>query len=251
MKHLLLALVSSSFAACIAPNLEVTPHIGTSKLTGDFAVAAGDVTATTGIDDIGLDSRETTPSVRIDAKWGSPHLSVSLEQTKYSGSGATTVDLSKGSTTIPAGTNVDSDLDLTYGNAIITFDFLPTDMFELGIGLGVEAAKLKTELVATSLNRTIATDESVPIPVVAVRAGLDLGAFAFDGTLAAIKIDYSGDELEFYDLDLRARWAAFEHAHFLLGYRRWDVNLDYEDASDNVKLDVVSAGPYFGVVIAF
>jgi|JI10StandDraft_1071094.scaffolds.fasta_scaffold33753_5 hypothetical protein len=251
MKHLLLVLALLPFAACAAPNLEVTPHFGSSKLSGDFAVAAGSVSATTGIDDIGLDGSESTPGVRIDAKWGSPHLSVSVEQTKYSGSGATTVNLSQGSTTIPAGTDVESDLDLTYGNALITFDFLPTDMFELGIGLGVEAAKLDTEIKATTLGQSISTDESVPIPVIAARAGLNLGAFSIDGTIAAIKIDYSGDNLEFYDLDLRARWAAFEHAHFLVGYRRWDVNLDYEDGSDNVKLDVVSAGPYFGVAIAF
>lgn len=251
MKHLLIVLALLPFAACAAPQLEITPHFGTSKLSGDVAVSTGSVAATTGIDDIGLDGSESTPGVRVDAKWGSPHLSVSLEQTKYSGSGATTVDLTQGSTTIPAGTNVDSDFDLTYGNALITFDFLPTDMFELGIGLGVEAAKLKTELNATTLNRSISTDESVPIPVLAARAGVNFGKFSIDGTISGIKIDYSGDNLEFYDLDLRARWQAFEHAHFLVGYRRWDVNLDYEDGSDNVKLDVVSAGPYFGVVIAF
>lgn len=251
MKLQLLALVFLPCAACFAPSLEVTPHYGSSKLTGDFAIANGSVSAATGVDDIGLGDREGTPGARVDLKWGSPHLSIDVEQTKYSGSGQTTVDLSQGGTTIPANTNVDSNLDLTYGNALITFDLLPTDMFELGIGLGVEAAHLKTEVDAPSLNRNISTDETVPIPVLALRAGVTLGAFTVDGTICGVKLNYSGDDLRFYDLDLRARWAAFEHVHFMIGYRRWDVNLDYEDGSDNVQLDVVSAGPYFGITAAF
>lgn len=252
MKNLvLLALAFLPLAACGAPQFAVTPEYGLTKFEGDFAISNGTVGATTSLESIGLDDREGTFGARADLKWGSPHLSVSASKLSTSGSGRTTVTLSQGTTTIPLGTDVDSDLDLTQANAIVTFDLVPTDTVEFGLGLGVEAAKLKTEIAATGLGASIDTDESVPIPVVAARFGLDLGPFVFDALLAGIKIDYSGDELTFYDLDARATWQATDHVHLLLGYKRWDVDLEYEDSGDNAVLDTVASGPYVGLTIAF
>lgn len=251
MKHLFLALVLLPFAACGAPQFSVTPQYGTTQFDGDFAISNGTLSGSTSLESIGLDDREGTPGARLDLKWGSPHLSIEASKVSTSGSGTTTVELSQGGNTIPIGTNVDSDLDLTQGNAIITFDLFPGDTVELGIGLGVEAAKLETEIAATGLGVAISTDESVPIPVVAARVGVDVGPLAFEALLAGVKINYSGDELTFFDLDARATWRAWEHVHVLLGYKRWDVDLEYEDGGDNAKLDMVADGPYVGVTIAF
>lgn len=251
MKLRLALFASFLLTACSVPRFEATPSYGFSKLSGDFAIATGSISSTNDVKDIGLGDREGAPGARVDLQWGSPHLSVEVVQTNSEGSGTTTADLTQGSTTISAGTDVDSKVDLTYGNAIVTFDFVPSDAVEVGLGFGLEAASVQTKVKPTGLGAGIDTDESAPVPVVALRAGVDLGPISVDGLLSGIQIDYGGDSLTFYDLDLRARWEMYDHAHLLVGYRYWKVDLDYEDGADNVKLDVTSSGPYFGLVIAF
>ncbi|MBI5363725.1 MAG: hypothetical protein HZA53_11140 [Planctomycetes bacterium] len=251
MKHGLLLTVSLALTACSAPRIEATPEYGKMRMSGEFAIATAGVASTNDLKDLGLDDEEGTPGARVDLKWGLPHLSFSVSKFDTSGSGTTTADLSQGAVTIPAGTNVDSDVELIYGNAILTFDFVPGDTVEVGLGFGVEAASLQTSVKPSAGGAGVDTDESVPIPVLALRAGVDLGSFQVDGLLTGIKAGYSGDDLTFYDLDLRARWEVFDHAHLLLGYKRWTVDLEYDDGADNVALDVTADGPYLGFVLAF
>lgn len=251
MKHGLLLTVFLALSACSAPRFEATPSYGELALSGNLAVAAGGISGTNDLEDLGLDDEEGAPGARVDLKWGSPHLSIAVSTFDTSGTGTTTADLSQGAVTIPAGTNVDSDVELTYGNAIVTFDLVPTDWIEVGLGFGVEAASVKTSVEPSAGGSGVDTDESVPIPVLALRAGLDFGPIQVDGLIAGIEASYSGDSLSFYDLDLRARWEVFEHAHLLVGYKRWKVDLEYEDGGDEIELDITAEGPYIGLAIAF
>lgn len=251
MKHILLGSPLLLVAACAAPQFEATPHYGLAQLSGDFAIATGGITGTNDVEDLGIDDDEGAPGMRVDLRWGSPHLSVAVSDTSWSGTGTTTAELSQGAVTIPAGSNVETDVDLTCGNAIVTFDFVPSDVVEVGLGFGLEAASVQTRVRQVGLGVGIDTDEEVPIPVVALRAGVDLGPVSVDGLLAGISIDYSGDSLTFYDLDLRGRWEMWDHAHLIVGYKRWVVDLEYEDGAENVELDVTADGPYFGIAIAF
>lgn len=236
---------------CAAPSVEVTPRYGFAELSGDFAVSSGSISGTTSMEDLDLDDQEELVGVRADLKFGMPHLSVVIAGMSAEGTGTTTVDLTQSGTTIPAGANVDSELDLTYGNAIVTFDFLPTDAVELGLGFGLETVGIETSVRETGTGARIEVDETVPIPVVALRAGAAFGPFEVDGTIAGISYAYSGDSIDFFDLDLRARWKVFDYAHLVVGYTRVDVDLEYEDGSDDVLLDVVAEGPYLGVAFAF
>lgn len=251
LRSLCFALPLLSLVACSAPGIEATPFYGFSKFDGDFAISNGAITASTSMDSIGLDDREGLPGARVDFKWGSPHLSAQLATTSTSGDGTTDTQLTQGGVTINSGAAVDSDLDLTYGNAVVTFDFVPTDAVEVGIGLGVAYADVQTKIVETGTANQVESDESVPIPVLALRAGVDLGPFAADLLLTGIDVSYSGDDLQYYELDLRARWKMFDHAHLLAGWKRWSVDLEYEDGSDNVLLDVTADAPYVGVAISF
>lgn len=250
-RSLVLALPLTSLVACGAPGIEATPFYGFSKFDGDFAISNGSVSATTSMESIGLDDREGLPGARVDFKWGAPHLSVQIAQTDTSGDGTTDTQLTQGGVTINAGAAVDSDLDLTYGNAVVTFDLVPTDLVEVGLGLGVAYTDIETNVQETGTANRVSTDEQVPVPVLALRAGVDLGPFAVDALVTGVDVSYSGDDLTFYEVDVRARWKAFEHGHLLVGWKRWSVDLDYEDGSDNVKLDVDADAPYVGIAISF
>lgn len=246
---LLLALLP--LAACSAPQIEATPEVGFTKLKGDFAAATGSIGASTSMKDLGLDGRETQPGARVDLKWGSPHLSIAYHQTDTEGSGTTTANLTHDGTTITAGTATDSELDIEYLTGIVTFDFAPTDFLELGLGLGVQAAHVQTKITETGTANTIETDETVPVPVLAARVGVDVGPLDFDALLNGIDVDYGGDNLRFYELDLRARWEFASHFHALVGWHRWNVDLEYDDGADAVAVDVTAEGPYFGLGVSF
>src|SRR5262249_54108985 len=65
---------------------------------------------------------------------GGTHATFELSDSSHDGSGTLQADVSDGTTTIPAGTAVDSKLDLVLGEALVTWDFVPGDLVEAGLG---------------------------------------------------------------------------------------------------------------------
>jgi hypothetical protein len=164
MRHILLATSVVFLAACSAPQIEAQAQYGLSKFDGDFAISSGGASGKTSMKDLGLDDEEGAPGARADFKWGLPHLTVELGKTSASGSGTTTANLSQGGTTITAGTAVDSDLDLGYIDGILTFDILPTDTVELGLGFGLQTLDIDAKVQQSGTANKVETSETFPDP---------------------------------------------------------------------------------------
>ncbi|MFN0007317.1 MAG: hypothetical protein ACKVXR_05365 [Planctomycetota bacterium] len=250
---LALALVGAS---CVS--VSVVPRFGPLDVDGRIGVndASSGLTARNDLDDVGIDRDNTVLGARADLEVGGMHTTLALSDSSHGGSGTLAAELSDGTTTIPAGTDVESDLDLTIGEAMVTWDLVPGDTVEVGIGLGATIFRVDSSFQAPSTGDEIATDETVPIPLLAARVGLAFGDFDVSAVLGGMRLDIDGESNSFYDLDFMARMRIFGQEDvfagaLVLGYRHVDLSAEYEDSGSRVEAHVRIRGPYIGFSFGF
>lgn len=242
--------------ACSTPRLDVTPRWGTLDIDGKLGVSTGPVTAKADLNSAGLQQDDSVLGARVDFDWGGSHVMVSGQQSEHGGDGTLDATLSSGGTTITAGTDVTSEFDLGLYSAAYTFDFVPTDLVEVGLGLGVSYIDVQSSITDSNTNETIDGDESLPVPVLAARLGARI--WRIDASLQAqgIAAELDGDEILYVDLDLMAKLRLLggeDHlgGHLTAGYRWVDLELEYEnDDGDQVDGDATFSGPYIGLTLS-
>jgi hypothetical protein len=173
---------------------------------------------------------------------------VSGQQSTHDGTG--TLDSGLGG--IPAG-DVASDLDFGLYTGAFTFDFFPTDLLELGVGLGLSYVELDASFEGGG--EVEATDEAVPLPVLAARLGTRF--WRIDASLqgSGLAWSYDGDDILLIDLDLMVKLRLLggeDHlaGHLTAGYRWVQLELDYDDGSDAAEADLTFDGPYVGLTLS-
>ncbi len=238
--------------SCALPSLDVTPRYASLSLDGDFGASSSNVTATANLDEAGLDDTEGTPSLRADLKWGMPHLILSTHSASFSGSGTVDADIELDGDIIMAGTAVDSDLDLGVHSGVLVFDLFPGKNFEVGVGFGATLLDLDVLIRDQGSTDEVATDELIPIPVIALNLGTQIGPVELAGYIAGISIDVDGDKASFFDADVFARYHMFGgknrvRASIVGGWRQSKFDVDYDDGGDNVEAEFDLSGPYLGV----
>lgn len=239
-------------AGCSAPHFALEPTYGRLESKGDISLTeVGQPRAANSLDRMGLAERDESFGLRADFEWGAPHLTLGTQRGEWAGAG--TVD-EFGAITGSA-VAVDSRAELGFHRALLTFDVLPLPMLELGLGLGVSAVDVEAQVVDALDSRREEIDEFVPIPVLAARLGLAVWRLEFEALAAGMGIEISGDEAVYFDLDLAARFALARggplEALLSLGYRRIDLDLEYEDDGEKGEVDVVVDGLYVGLRLAF
>lgn len=242
--------------ACSTPRFDVTPRWGTLDIDGQLGIASGTVSAKADLNTAGLQQDDSVLGARLDFDWGPSHLMVSGQQSEHGGDGTLDATISSGGTTITAGTDVASEFDLGLYTAAYTFDFLPTDLLELGLGLGVSYLDVKASFTDSFTNETIDGDEGIPLPLLAARLGTRI--WRIDASLQAqgISATVDGDEITYVDLDLMAKLHLLggeDHlgGHLTAGYRWVDLELEYEnDDGDQVDGDATFTGPYIGLTLS-
>ena len=151
-------------------------------------------------------------------------------------------------------------MELALHRALLTFDLLPTEMFELGLGFGISAVDVKASITdvdpLTPGMDSESIDETLPIPVLALRGGLQVWRLEFEALVAGMTATASGDDATFLDTDLAARLRLFGlgpvDALLSLGYRRVDLEVEYDDDNgDAAEADLSFDGPYVGLRISF
>ncbi len=251
-------LLATASAACSAPSASVMPRIGQADIDGHVAVAdSGQTLADNSLDEaLGLGKDDSAPGLRVDVEAGSPHFVLAWGRTQNGGDGVLTGELSDEGTTLPAGTDVATTIDLDLYSALVTFDVIPSEMFELGFGLGMHFADLEA-LVASRDPLTpgsILVDETIPIPVLALQAGFAIDRFDVSALLSGIAVEVDGDEATFFDVDLMARFRFLEEGVSLSivgGWRFTRLDAEYDDGGDSTDVDLELSGPYLGLVLAF
>ena len=251
--QLSLASVLLLLGSCAIPTVNGTARYLNFKPSGNLLISDGPTSAGNSMSDLGLANTDGALGAEVHLKWGMPHLSFSTQSSAWSGSGILNGEFSSGGITIGANTPVDSELELGLNTALLTWDFIPGSP-ELGIGFGLTMLDLRGSF-ESNLQR-VEFDETLPVPMLAVRGAIALGPLDVAGHLAGISVDLDGDEASILDFDIHARYhlLGFDQrgsAYLVLGWRQFDLNVDVRSSSENIDADISFAGLYAGLQVSF
>ncbi len=251
----LLALVLAA-ASCSAPSLGVTPRLGALSAEGEMGFSSGGVTAVDqDVEDaFGLEKDSSVLGARVDLSAGPMHLTFSGQASDHDGSGTLTELISYDN---QAGFDgpVETEFNLTTLGFVSTWDLIPTDLFELGLGLGVNGIGIDTRIVSTlDPNNAVEFDELAPIPVVAVRVGGAIGPVSIEGLASGLSLSIGDVDATYYDIDLMAKWkliGAGVTGSIAAGYRYMRLDASFEDGNDAADIDLTFSGPWIGATVGF
>ena len=237
----------------IVPSVRATPRLGTLELSGDLAISSSGITAEADMESLGFVDDGNVFGPRVDIAWGPVDIVATGYESSYEGEGVADVTLDLGGVTITAGEAVSSSLDLTTIGVLATWDLVPTDVVDLGLGVGVTAIDIDASITSLTSGDTIATDEAAPFPVVAARAAVRLFDLELSGIASGVAVEQSGVDATYFDLDLMASWT-FErflgfHGALVAGWRQVVLDAEYEDDGSDVLLDFELSGPFFGLTL--
>ena len=98
---------------------------------------------------------------------------------------------------------------------------------------------------------TLESNETLPVPLLAVRAGWTWGPVKVRAELGGLKFEYDDDEAQVIDGDVEASVGLFDGGALLVGYRLLDVEAEYFDDGDAAEADFELEGYYVGVRFSF
>ena len=247
-----LALVTS----CGMPRAGLDLRLMDLDVDGDIFVTQGAATSSADVESLGLQKDSGTFSPRADFEWGGFHVSASQSSTDHSGSGTVDSTLEYNGIMISSGENVQTDFDLGLTNVLMTWDLIPSDMFELGIGFGAMLMDLDANIMSTdNPGNNIDLDEQIPIPLLVGRAGIEVAGFDLEGVLGGLSVNVDGDEATVLDLDVTLSYELIDiggsvYGSILVCYRSFDIDVQYDDDDGAVDFDSSFSGPYFGINIS-
>jgi hypothetical protein len=239
-----------AFSSCALPSLDLQPRYASSSIEGEAGFSSGAVGAAADLEQAGLDDDEAIGG-RLDLKFGAPHVVVRAQTPRFEGNGTLDTTITDGTNTITAGASVASKIDLEMYDAALLFDLIPGDTLEVAIGIGAAYLDMALLFEEDGTGTTVASDEAVPIPLLAAGAAVWIGPIEVVATASGIQYDLDDDEISYIDLDAFARWKLFGGSHRLRaslvgGYRMTDIDVEYDDNSSLVDADLTIAGPYVG-----
>ena len=241
---------------CAIPSADIIPRYGQLDIDGHFGVTEdpGPIPVTD-LGEAGFGDDDGYFGARADFDFGSPILTISGQQSTHKGRGTIDVDLDASDGMIAAGSTVDTDMDFSLYQMAVTFDLIPTDVVDAGLGLGVTLVNVDATLTDVSTLESVEVDEFLPIPVLVARVGVDLGDFEAVGLASGFDLSTNGDSVSNFDLDLLARYRLFGGDDRLagslgIGYRFTKLGIDYDDDGDRIDVDIRLNGPYLAFVFS-
>ena len=250
MHRIAATLVALSLLACVSPTLDVGVHYGEYSLDGGLGFGSGGISGTTPLRRIGLgDDSPVGASATVGL--GSTMLLFSATTPSFKGSGTFDANIDIGGVTINQGADVTSELNIGMYQGLLLFEIIPGSTVDLAIGLGVNMLDLSGSFTEDGTQTKLSLDQAIPIPVLATRAGVELGPVGLSALVTWMGVSYEGSDLDALDLDLRAQMDIFGPMIGYAGYRNTSLDIFYQDGSDFGDFDVSISGFYIGTGVSF
>ena len=153
----------------------------------------------------------------------------------------------------------DTEMEVGTTSVMWTHDWGLGDTAHFGLGLGVTSLGLAMDITGTVetspgvfTTETGSMDETLPIPMIGVRLGGDIGPVRLEASYGFLDVDADEAEVSVTDLDVYAGLDILgDFGSLVVGYREFAFDAAFEDSSDSADLDLTLGGPYLGVRIGF
>jgi hypothetical protein len=252
---LLLTCVSALHAG---PRIKPGLRVSLLGIDGQFGAttSGGGLGIGSSADALGLDT-ETIFQPQVDFDWEKWHLWLIGFKADYSGSGTAEATIQLGNLPpITAGTPVQSDVGFTYITANLIYDIIPTDVVEIGIGLGGGVVDYELAFQSEISPLRVTTGNTLPFAYLLLRIGKEFGRFGLLGSVGGISVEFSGHDISYLQADVSASYRIFGEedklqGHVALGYQYFRMDYEYEDQGGIGIIDVTLDGPYLAFALSF
>ena len=255
MRHLhLIALTAPlALAACGAPSASITPFIASVGIDGDLGVGDGAGTSVaSSFNDLGLDDNEAVVGGLGRLNFAGAELSISGYGVDFEGTGTATGNFEYQGSVISAGTNVASDIQLDTARALFTWDIIPLDGLDLGLGFGATLLDLDFRLQEIGGAGTlIESEELIPVPLLAARAAWTWGPVDLRADAGGIVVEYDESEASIFDIGISASVDLFSIGDLVVGYKIMKIDAEYTDDDAQIDTDLDLSGYYMGARFSF
>ena len=225
----------------------LTPS-GTMGVSKDNEVKQSDLS------DLGLNDAEGTWGLSLGGRYGRPHLFFSGQKSSFTGTGTATKEISQGPITIPAGSVVDTTMDLGIYSVVVTYNLIPGE-HKMGLGLGVMGLDFGVSYKEVNTGAQIEIKETYPLPLLALNGSVFWKRIELSALVGGAFIRISGDEVGYLNTDIAARYAFYKGKRFSsmasLGYRYTGMIIDISESTNRFKADIDFTGPYIGLRFKF
>ncbi len=234
-------------------NETFTFRLGGTYMSGSATVGSdlkgGPSAADVSLDDLGIDGENWSPY--FGARWRfADSIIAKFEYFGWQedGSGTVVGDIEFGNITIPAGVTAHGNFDVDVYAVSLGWSFLKNPHYEMGVGLGLHIADLKTSIEGAGFIGNLPVQSArgsasvtAPLPNVSL-----YGSYAFTPKLAfGASVGFFSLSYDKYDGDLRVATAALEYRlnkNFGIGagYSFFDIDLtvDSENTTDKYNFDL-------------
>ena len=251
MKRILIVIAAMT-ASCTAPSVSVMPFVAINSLDGSVATSGGGISSSTDLGTLGVGDSETGIGGRFDFVGPNSQWSITHATSKFAGNGTMSAELDLGGTTFEQDVDVATNLDLAVTSLLWTHNWGLGDTAHFGLGLGVTSLGLTMQVTEQTTKETGRMDETLPIPLIGLRLGGDIGPVRVEATYAFLKVDVDEGSISVTDMDIYGGLDVLgDMGTLVLGYRDFAFDASFEDTSDSANLDLQLGGPYLGVRFAF
>jgi hypothetical protein len=199
-------------------------------------------------DTLGLDKNDTSKMGRVWFRWSKTRLVFDYFDSSRSGDTTITQTFTFNDQIYTAGQNVQSDLSLKLLQGQFRFSIADLKVVDVGVGLGLNQAKVNLELDGSVSGRT-SLDESVPYPTLVAYATLKpIPTFHIKAELNGVRATVSGTRVDVLDSRLQVEWYVAHVLGFFAGYRQFRFDVVDEDFG---SVENTFKGPYGGIGLKF
>ncbi len=200
-------------------------------------------------DTLGLDKTDNTTTGRVWLRWSKTRLVFDYFDSSRSGDTTLNQTFVFNDKTYTAAQNLKSDLDVKLLQGKFLFTVADLKLAEVGIGLGLNQAKIKMDLDNGLPGGQSTLDQSVPFPTAAAYVTLKpLPGFHIKAELNGVQANVSGTKVDIIDARVQLEMYVAHVLGFFAGYRefRFDVtDKDFGTVNNTFK------GPYLGLGVKF
>ncbi len=255
------ALGALALTGCYTPTVDFMPRVVLVDLTGNFA-STPEGAASSGSNDVDVlglsNDDQVAPAPRIDLNSGRWDWTVDWIGSEFDGRGIVQNEFTIDGVTFETGASVQSDAELGFTRALVTYDFMADPEINLGLGLGASIYQFDAQIVDVVDGDISDTDQLGILPYLAGRAGWRVGDFDVQALVTYLDVEITDIDARYLDADAFARWTFRGRDEgwtgaVVAGYRWIDLDANYEEEPQNENLDweLRYQGPYMGLSFGF
>ena len=230
------------------------------RLTGGFSGYSATDNATFHLDykSIGMANYAPSVSLAFAGKYKKWNLFFGASRGSYTGSFVTKQDITIKDETIPAGSNVDGEIDMGIYSLSTTFALKRDPKYDVGVGLGLLFLDMGTSFKTSEVS--LGDSQIYPMPFLALSGRRKFGKFRLSAVGGGAYFDGEMDGLDYtvyyYTLDIKAAYEFYRKNNYTavgsFGYRHlyMDTKATQSDGSWFEEKDRY-AGPFLSVLIKY